>query len=276
MHFANSCYRETWSWDVRTKHVTYEPVPTIEDVKAISAYGPTAALFTLGPNHTVQQYDLEHQHMVANVQHLPTAVFVAVPEDNRQLGISASESESDVPSPIRRANHEISALEAARIERNESASPRSARSRTDSLSSRASSLRARNYDVTSPAQRTDRSGTTFSLGVQSQASRDILTSSSLAYPSSVTSPASTRSTRKGSRLRQEVLPSPEDEPVRDLFPYIRARLSDVPYKPMRPFDESRLTPDDLRRQMLNVVFGWDEDIEDLIRDERKSNQAPFL
>lgn len=265
---ANHSCRETWSWDVRTKHVTYEPVPTVEDVRALASYGPTATLFTLGPNYTVQQYDLEHQQMVANVQHLPTTVPPTPPEENRQLGMSASESEEDVPSPIRRANHEISAMEAARIERTQSASPRSGRSRTDSLSSRTSSLRGRVYEAASPAQRTERSGTTFSLGIQSQISKDpLLTSSSLTYPSSANSPASTRSMRKGSRLKQEILPSPEDKPIRELFPYIRARLSDVPYKPIRQFDESRLTPDDLRRQMLNVVFGWEEDIEDLIRDE---------
>ena len=99
-------------------------------------------------------------------------------------------------------------------------------------------------------------------------SRDpLLTSSSLTYPSSVPSPVSTRSARKGSRLRQEILPSPEDKPIKELFPYTRARLSDVPYRPIRPFDESHLTPDDLRKQMLSVVFGWEEDIQDLIRDE---------
>jgi hypothetical protein len=27
------------------------------------------------------------------------------------------------------------------------------------------------------------------------------------------------------------------------------------------------TNDDLRRQMLNVVFGWDGDIQDLVTDE---------
>jgi hypothetical protein len=261
--------RETWSWDVRTKHVTYEPVPTIEDVRALASYGPTATLFTLGPNNTVQQYDLEHQAMVANIQHHPAIVPPTPPEENRQLGMSASESEEEYASPIRRANYEISALEAARLQRTQSTSP-SVPSRADSVSSRTSSLKGRFFDAPSPAQRTDRSGTTFSLGLQSQMSRDpLLTSSSLSYPSSVPSPASTRSARKGSRLRQEVLASPEDKPLPELFPYIRARLSDVPYKPMRPFDESRLTPDDLRRQMLNVVFGWEEDIQDLIRDECK-------
>jgi hypothetical protein len=262
--------RETWSWDVRTKHVTYEPVPTVEDVRALASYGPTATLFTLGSNHTVQQYDLEHQQMVANVQHHPTIVPPTPPEENRQLGMSTSESEEEYASPIRRANYEMSALEAARIQRTQSTSPRSVPSRTDSASSRTSSLKGRFFEAASPAQKTDRTGTTFSLGIQSQMSKDpLLTSSSLTYPSSAVSPVSTRSARKGSRLRQEILPSPEDEPIKELFPYIRARLSDVPYKPVRPFDESRLTPDDLRRQMLNVVFGWEEDIQDLIRDERK-------
>ena len=266
--------RETWSWDVRTKHVTYEPVPTVEDIRAITSYGPTATLFTLGSNNTVQQYDLEHQQMVANVQHLP-AIVGPKAEENRQLGMSTSESEEEYPSPIRRANYEISALEAARIERTQSTSPRSVPSRADSVSSRTSSLRGRFFEAPSPAQRTDRTGTTFSLGLQSQISKDpLLTSSSLTYPSSVPSPASARSARKGSRLRQEILPSPEEEPIRELFPYIRARLSDVPYKPIRPFDENRLTPDDLRRQMLNVVFGWEEDIQDLIRDECKCISLP--
>jgi hypothetical protein len=259
--------RETWSWDVRTKHVTYEPVPTIEDVRALANFGPTATLFTLGSNHTIQQYDLEHQQMVANVQHLPTAVPPTPPEEIRQLGMSMSESEEEHGSPIR-ANYGISALEAARLGRTVSASPPSGPSRTGSTSSRTSSIKGRFFEAPSPAQKTDRTGTSFSLGPQSQMSKDpLFTSSSLTYPSSAPSPVSTRSLRKGSRLKQEILASPEDKPIKELFPYIRARLNDVPYKPIRPFDESRLTPDDLRRQMLNVVFGWDEDIQDLIRDE---------
>lgn len=59
-----SGYRETWSWDVRTKHVTYDPIPTIDGVRGIANYGPTATLFTIGPQHSVQQYDLENPAMV--------------------------------------------------------------------------------------------------------------------------------------------------------------------------------------------------------------------
>lgn len=49
-------------------------VPTIDTVTAIANYGPTATLFTLGRNHTVQQYDMNPNNtpmLVANVQHVP-------------------------------------------------------------------------------------------------------------------------------------------------------------------------------------------------------------
>ena len=260
--------RETWSWDVRTKHVTYEPVPTVEDIRGLSAYGPTATLFTLGPNNTVQQYDLERPQLAANVQHQPMMAPFAPPEElNRQLGLSASESEEEMTSPIKRTNHQIKALESARAQRAQTGSPRSARSQTESQSSHASSTQER-HEKTASSGRNDANSTVFSLASQSQMSRDPLpTSSSMTYPSSTQSPVSMKSTRKGSRLKQEMLPSPEERPVNELFPYTRSRLNDIPYKPARAFDELTLTPDDLRRQMLSVVFGWDEDIHDLIRDE---------
>lgn len=79
--------------------------------------------------------------------------------------------------------------------------------------------------------------------------------------------SSVKSSRAGSRLRNEVHRSPAERNIIDLFPFTRARLNDVPYKQLPPMDDSHLTPDDLRRQMLNVVFGWKGDIEELIRDE---------
>lgn len=77
-------FRETWSWDVRTKQVTYEPIPTIENPRGFANYGPTATLFTLGPNYTVQQYDLDNPSMVANVQHIPAGALTATPEEPRE------------------------------------------------------------------------------------------------------------------------------------------------------------------------------------------------
>ncbi|KAF4459215.1 WD domain-containing [Fusarium albosuccineum] len=61
---------ETLLWDVKAKQVTWVSVPTLEYVRGLAFYRPGAALFTLGPNHTVQQFDLgSPPTMVVNVEH---------------------------------------------------------------------------------------------------------------------------------------------------------------------------------------------------------------
>ncbi|KAJ0125894.1 Uncharacterized protein HZ326_31003, partial [Fusarium oxysporum f. sp. albedinis] len=59
----------------------------------------------------------------------------------------------------------------------------------------------------------------------------------------------------------------DDNKVHDLFKFTRARLSDIPYKYAMGANSARLTNDDLRRQLLNTIFGWNKEVEDLIRDE---------
>ncbi|KAH6991472.1 WD40-repeat-containing domain protein [Ilyonectria sp. MPI-CAGE-AT-0026] len=67
IQYSNS---QTLSWDVRTKHVTYDSIPTLEHVRGLAVYGPGATLFTLGPNNTVQQFDLSSPSvMVSNRRH---------------------------------------------------------------------------------------------------------------------------------------------------------------------------------------------------------------
>lgn len=257
--------RETWIWDVKTKHVTCERIPTIEDVLGIANYGPTATLFTLGPNYTVQQYDVDSPAMVTNVQHLPSDPLLPPLEDSRFRPMS--------PGHLSRGN---AGAEAAGQQRAES--PVSGRSRTNSMSSRASSGRARPY---SPPVKSAYSGTSFSMtSLFGRGGASHTTSTSIAYGSSA-SVSSARS-RGGSRLRNEVILSPADKPLEDLFPFTRARVNDVPYTHQQKrqlLDESNLTADDLRRQMLSIVFGWDGDIEGLIRDERKivtMKKIPYL
>jgi hypothetical protein len=279
--------RETWSWDVRTKHVTYEPVPTVSGVHGLACYGPTAALFTLGPNHTVQQYDLENPQLAANVQHLPLGVVAppTPPEESKLRAIEAPlvmprrdssesrsrKSDAAATSSIQKTTLEMNAAETARLARAvDLSSPlSSAKSATTSTSSRSSAAgagpRLNNY---SPSARTGYTGTTFSMGSPQDSRNTYISANSYASPSTG-SITSSRSHRKGSRLRQEVLPSPEDKPLQELFPYTRARLHDVPYTQAKVLDETQLTPENLRRQMLEVVFGWQHDIEDLIRDERE-------
>lgn len=52
-----------------------------------------------------------------------------------------------------------------------------------------------------------------------------------------------------------------------MFKFTRSRLSDVPYKQPNMSDNTRLTNDDLRRQMLSTIFGWNGEVGDLIHDE---------
>ena len=251
---------ETWSWDVRTKHVVYETIPLVDGVKSIAAYGPTATLFTLGPDYTVQQYDVEQRQMVRNVRHLPIAIPPTPPAEQRSLNWHTSESEEEVGSPSGWVQQDYRAIERERHERIQLRSPQPPMTGTDHPKSAKPKK-----DMISPAQQTDMTGTSFSQGTQPGIHKD-------AIALTTSSPQSTRSGRKGSRLKQEVLRSPQEKVVDDLFPYIRARLSDVPYRPPRPVEETR-TPDDLRKQMLSVVFGWNEDIADLVRDEL-SRHAP--
>ena len=77
---------------------------------------------------------------------------------------------------------------------------------------------------------------------------------------------SMKSSRAGSRLKNEIQFSPADKQF-DLFPFARTRLNDVPYGHHKPVNETNLTPDGLRQRMLSMVFGWDGDIEGLIYDE---------
>ncbi|KAI2706684.1 hypothetical protein DTO012A7_4695 [Penicillium roqueforti] len=258
---------ETWSWDVRTKHVTYDPIPTIDGVRGIANYGPTATLFTIGPQHSVQQYDLENPAMVANVQHLPVIPRPGTAEGSRSQTMSPRRLQDapDIREPsgaARRTPFDANSIESLR-QRADLTSPASSRSRTESVSSKASSGK---YNVRpfSPPSRSGQSATTFSM---TSTDRDTpQPSASFAYPSSV-SMSSVRSSRAASRLRNEVHLSPADKNIVDLFPFTRARLIDVPYKQQPPIDETNLTSDDLRLQMLSVVFGWDGDIQDLIIDE---------
>ncbi|KPI38391.1 uncharacterized protein AB675_12056 [Cyphellophora attinorum] len=248
---------ETWSWDVRTKHVTYDTLPVLHGIRGIAAYGPNATLFSLGPDFTVRQYDAEQCRITANIRHAPSNILPTPPEDN-QLGWTTSGSEdSSGHSPIAQSKR-------AMVDRSRVLSPQSYNSNAVSLQSRASkhSIPSRR-DVVSPGQQSEMTGTTFSVGAAPSYIHDY----SKSPQSSRTQP------KKSSRLRQQVILSPQERPVDDLFPFTRARLDEVPYKPPRKLSDSEMTPDNLRRQMLQVVFGWAEDIQDMIRDEM-SRHAP--
>lgn len=271
--------RETWSWDVRTKHVTCEPIPTVEGVRGVCCYGPQATLFTLGPNNTVQQYDTNPPLLVKEVQYHPMAPPPAPSISNpaqRIPGAAPPVTLSRGPetdrgavslSTIQRTSNEMQAMEHARQLRDEMASPLSATSRTSRTDTMSTTSSSRAYprhlpSISSRAQ----SGTTFSTISPSMLGRDSLFSGTTSIYPSTASMASSGRRSKGSRLRQEAVRSPESSYL-DLFPRSRIRLGNMTYERPEPLDQENMTSDDLRRRMLEVVFGWSDDIEALIKDE---------
>jgi hypothetical protein len=260
-------------------------------------YGPTATLFTVGRNFSIQQYDMNPSNgtatMVANVQHAPANTPPSPPNslDEQQkrlreldaptiahpartapqiLADSESENEDAIMSPLQKIAKEMDQLEEERRDRLGPLSPLSSRGSQSSRSSGSGRAPRYRYDKPSwgSAQSSKSSGavssTVFSSGTSSQpaASRESI---------SIRSQSSAAPSRFGSSaLRKEVLRSPDEAKQTqsmDLFPFTKARLSDVPFRPTQLGPER--TPDDLRHNMLKVVFGWDNDIDELVRDECK-------
>lgn len=232
-------------------------------------YGPTATLFTMGPQDTVQQYDLDHPALVADVQHLPVRTRSVTSESRSQKRLQDAPLIREKGSG-RRTPFDANGVDSVSQQRADLISPASSRSRTESVSSKASSGRYKLDRPFSPPSRSGQSGTSFSVSSLGRATPQ--PSAGYPYASSV-SMSSMKSSRAASRLRNEVQLSPAERNIVDLFPFTRARLQDVPYKQQPPLDESHLTSDDLRQQMLSVVFGWEGDVQDLIRDERTYTQS---
>lgn len=169
-------------------------------------------------------------------------------------------------STIQRTTNEMHTIELARQDRSGMSSPASSRSMTESVSSRSSN--PYQYQRTNASVLSSRapSGTTFSTVSPSMLGRESLFSSGSSLFPKTSSMASSGRRSKGSRLRQEVILSPESSYI-DLFPRTRIRLSNVTYQLPQPLDQDNMSPDDLRKRMLTIVFGWEDDIEPLIRDE---------
>lgn len=271
---------------MRTKRVTYESVSTVDGVAAIANYGPTATLFTIGRNHSVQQYDLNpsagQPQMVANVQHPPANTPPSPPSSLEDIKKNAepmtaipikgpiqmfpeseSEGEGRVMSPLEKIAQEMDQLEDERRDRLGPLSPVSSRSSQGSRSSGSGRAPRYRYDRPSLESRSSKSsgGTVFSSGTSS------LTASSQ-ESMSIRTTSSVPSRYVSTGLRRQVLRVPEEAKKTkgmDLFPFTKARLGEVPFRNSELGPER--SPDDLRQNMLRVVFGWENDIVELVRDE---------
>lgn len=279
---------ETISWDVRTKHVTYDTIPTLEHARGLAVYGPGATLFTLGANNSVQQFDLNAPAMMVNsVQHpanlLPPSPPISLEEQEKSQAAMHHNADPGVPIAIHadlsESDDHMSPL--ARLVQGQSepdryrpTSPASSRSRSSvSITSSNSNTQGRNHYAPSAISRgmTENTyisaGSSLRSGLPGQDHRYRRDRESLSTTSSVSMGSSNYRSRRPSRLRHEVPRSPDDAKVVDLFKFTKSRLQDMPYKTPQINDGIRLTNDDLRRQMLSTIFGWNKEIEDLIRDE---------
>ncbi|KAF2482971.1 hypothetical protein BDY17DRAFT_345621 [Neohortaea acidophila] len=291
---------ETRAWDVRTKKVSWEYVPTVEGVTGITNYGPGATLFTLSRDHGVQQYDINpmgQPSLVASAKHVPSNTPPTPPlilDDRANLYSRSRGGRGDTPSlPAVSDTGESSTDDGLprsprlRLGRLESLDPLDDElrdvvmplspnsSRTSSVSSKSSGGRRRDrrylYDRpdSSRAPSTTGPSTEFSLGTpslkQGHDSMSIKSVSSL----------HSNSRYRSSQLRNQVLRSSEESRHTtnvDLFPHARARLKDVPFRTPHYGNVAR-TPELLQREMLSVLFGWNDTARSLIRDEMSRHKS---
>lgn len=294
-------FSETRCWDVKTKAVTYQILPTVQGIRGMGAYGPTSTLFTLGPNNSIQQYDIEECCMVAEIQLDSYGAAVqpikGIPISQKEVENSltsqnlmkhtASVSGSSTPSRQMEFGSETSVVTS--VERNLSSAslsnrlPRSATPTPMSTSSRECS---RPHRYRTPSVRSNQTGTNFSTGSTLPSIMEVPGypgDDTASYATSISEISDTRSAPRRYRPNRSTRASSsysssnsKEQPIHDLFPHTRERLHNVPYQPPEPLDEKNTTPDELRRHMLRVVFGWDGDIEELIREECKYHYSSVL
>lgn len=276
---------ETWIWDVRTKHISCEPVPTVDGVRGLANYGQGATLFTLGPDHTIQQYDLSHSTIVKSVQYLPMLAppvpLKVIQQKTSNLSMNGKQPRKSLSQGSDSSRGPRNHLGSQRIAKDtlsdenvrrkmaEISSPMSNSSRNRNKFSSSLSANLNERRTHSPSSYAA-SGTTFSAISHSMGGRDsIFSGGSSLFPRTQTASSIASSGRRSgaSRLRQEIHRSPDVHAHVDLFPRTRARVNSLKYNESRALNQEGLSPGDLRKQMLDVVFGWEQDIEALIRDE---------
>jgi len=221
-----------------------------------------------------------------------TAATATVARVPAYADTESSEGEGVPMSPLAKIAREMDQMEEERRDRVGPLSPTSSRSSASSRSNKGlaePSKTSRPRSASRPTSKQQSHGSRYenlqSPGMMSTSSA-ASEATQFSYGSSIhskskhstrqsTSTKSVSSTAssnyKNSGLRQEVLRSPDDGTApmaMDLFPFVKARLSEVTFRPPH-YDQPRRTPDDLRQQMLSIVFGWEDDIEALVRDERK-------
>lgn len=268
---------------MRARNITYERVPTVQDVIGISVYGPSATLFTITSDYRIQQYDLIGQDapiLVAEVSHLATIEVsrevkgksIQTHHNTTTTSVTVGDEAGPVPSPFEKMSKgkEVEKYDDEERDKIGPLSPVSSKASVSSASSY-----GRRHRVAAQRYATPGSDiTVFSNAASALGTRSTFSNRDRASRSGSAAPPLTRS----SVLRQEILRSPEDNAYRvkdaDLFPHIRARLAQVGLK--IPQTGQEMTVNDLQREMLSVVFDWPDGITSLLRFERKLSHQPLF
>lgn len=181
-------------------------------------------------------------------------------------------------SPLQKIALEMDSLDALQSEMRDKVmplSPDSSRASSQTSRSSGSRRRVRRYlydrpdDASRASSTTGLDGTEFSMGEPSV--RQGHESMSIR---SVSSFAATPALRT-SHLRKQIMRSPEEGKqsfLMDLFPHTRARLRDVPFRTPHYGNVAR-TAELLQREMLSVVFGWNDTARALVRDELSRHRS---
>jgi hypothetical protein len=270
--------------------VTWEDVPTLDNVVGVCVYGPTGALFTFGRDNTAQQFSLYPPLLVTNIQHrasLPPPSPPASIEERKPAFQSTypleplhtdpvhdmhrdDEYMSPTIFPPKRLSNDLEKFDMSGGGLGISTTPKE---RAASVSSRSSGGSVSSRRKQSYSESTK--GPSTPLGHEAEYSASSAVSPGAGRKGSIGS-ASQNSLRKFHPLRQEIHASPEtphnvQSPIaeaKDIFSNLSARMANVTYRsPRMGGPQNHLSEDDLRKEMLFCVFGWRGDIESLVNDE---------
>lgn len=199
-----------------------------------------------------------------------TAVSAEAPVLPLYSDVESSADEGVPFSPLQKIAHEMDSLDALESEIRDKVMPLSpVSSRASSVSSKSSrdGRRGRKYlydkpDSSRASSSTGFGGTEFSFGDSVRQGHESISIRSVSSYAS-------RPQHRSSNLRNQILRSPEESKqtsTMDLFPFTRARIRDVAFRTPH-YGTGPRTPELLQREMLSVVFGWNDDARTLIRDE---------
>ena len=291
---------------MRTKKVAWEEIPLVErfGINGICVYGPAGTLFTLSEDHSVQQFTLQPQALVANVLHPPTVPPpgppVSIEEKKEELGLldndtlhsevedNSSQDEMRIErrmTPLGRIAQELEKLE--QMEQKQMEQKQMEQQQPDGGLGISNIPKQRSGSVSSTASagstgsRHKHNLSTSSKGTTSSANDSEYSAATTVSPTSgrkgSVGAAPQPSPRKLHPLRQEIHVSPEvakaqsiasPVEVKEIFINIKECINSVTYEsPRLGGPRSGMDEDDHRKEMLFCLFGWKGDIEGLISDE---------